>query len=198
MCSLSETPFFSGQRWRIACTSKRRLDTVTLSAETTSGEEVFSFIAAAAGTGNDDHQHTEPVVSKKELEFLKRLSKNIDSSCVHCSNETLVRALRRKGAKPVILRLARDFVCPSCQEVRSQRPHPVARLEAIPSKWQNIQIDQAEWSHLTESLKNKFSVMNDEGCHVKVAKMLFTMKDTDLHRSLVWTELCDFYLEQWV
>ena len=64
--------------------------------ETTSGEEVFAFIAAAAaGTGNDDHQkekgvqdtiepatkeqrnhpeshHTEAEVSKKELELLTR------------------------------------------------------------------------------------------------------------------------------
>ena len=61
--------------------------------ETTSGEEVFAFIAAAAGTRIDDHrmevgvketeepatkkqrsqpesQHTEPDVSKKDLDFL--------------------------------------------------------------------------------------------------------------------------------
>ena len=108
--------------------------------ETTSGEEVFAFIAAAAGTGIDDHhikfgvqeteepaakkqrsqpesQHTEADVSKKELELLKRHLQSAHSSCGHCSNETLVWALRRKGAKPVIHRLARDFVCPSCQEI---------------------------------------------------------------------------------
>ena len=91
--------------------------------ETTSGEEVFAFIAAAAGTGIDDHhmevgvqeteepatkkqrsqpesQHTEPDVSKKELELLKRHLQTAHSSCGHCSNETLVWALRRKGAKP--------------------------------------------------------------------------------------------------
>ena len=192
------------QKWRIASTSKRLLDRITLSCqgghqhhetgnsyhtfgipfpdalarrlcrvliETTSGEEVFSFIAAAAaGTGNDDHQmedgdqdikepatkkqknhpeshSTEAEVSKKELELLTRHLQNIHSSCGHCSNETLVRALRRKGAKPLIIRLARDFVCPSCQETRNQRPHPVASLEATPPKWQSIQIDQAEWSH---------------------------------------------------
>ena len=107
--------------------------------ETTSGEEVSGFTAAAAVTGNDDHhmevyvqetgetatkkqrshpesQHTEPDVSKREWERLKRHSQSIRSSCGHCSNETLVRALRRKGAKPLILRLARDVVCPSCQE----------------------------------------------------------------------------------
>ena len=85
--------------------------------ETTSGEEVFSFIAAAAaGTGNDDHQmedrvqdinepatkkqrnhpeshSTETEVSKKELELLTRHLQSTHSSCGHCSNETLVRAL---------------------------------------------------------------------------------------------------------
>ena len=74
--------------------------------ETTSGEEVFAFIAAAAGTRIDDHhmevgvqeteepatrkqrsqpesQHTEPDVSKKELELLKRHLQSIHSSCGH-------------------------------------------------------------------------------------------------------------------
>ena len=139
--------------------------------ETTSGEEVFAFIAAtAAGTGNGDHQkekgvqettepatkkqrnhpeshHTEAEVSKRELELLTRHLQSIHSSCGHCSNETLVRALRRKRAKPLVLRLARDFVCPSCQKIQNPHPHPVASLEAIPPKWQSIQIDQAEWSH---------------------------------------------------
>ena len=189
--------------------------------ETTSGEEVFAVIATAAGTKNDDDQmeavvqetgepatkkqrshsesqHTEPDVSEKELELLKRHLQSIHSSCGHCAKEKLVRALRRKGAKPLILRLARDFFCPSCQENQTKRPHPVASLEAIPPKWQNIQIDQGEWSHPTESFKHHFSVIIDERCHLKVAKMLFPMKDADLHRNAVWTELRDHYLEQWV
>ena len=137
-------------------------------------------------------------VSKKELELLTRHLQSIHSSCGHCSNETLVRALRRKGAKPLSIKLARDFVCPSCQEIQNQRPHPVASLEAIPPNWQSIQIDQAEWSHTSDNLKHKFSVIIDEGCHLKVAKMLFPMTNNDLHRNPVWTELRDFYLEQWV
>ena len=93
-----------------------------------------------------------------------------------------------KGAKPLILRRGTRFCL---------RPHPVATLEAHP-KWQNVQIDQVEWIHPTHSSKHKFSVIVDEGCHLKVAEMLFPMKDTVLHRNHVWTELYDFYLEQWV
>ena len=74
----------------------------------------------------------------------------------------------------------------------------VASLEAIPPKWQSIQIDQAEWSHRSDNLKYKFSVIIDKGCHLKVAKMLLPMTNNDLHRNPVWTELGDFYLEQWV
>ena len=143
-------------------------------------EFAFAFFAAAAGTGIDDHhmevgvqeteeptnklscqpesQHTEPDVSKEELELLKRHIQGIHSSCGHGSNDTLVRTLRCEGAKTLILRLARDCVCPSCQEIQSQRPHPVASLEAILPKWQNIQIDQADWIHPTDSLEHKFSV----------------------------------------
>ena len=180
--------------------------------ETTSGEEVFSFIAAAAAvTGNDDHQmvgrvqdinepatkkqrnhpeshRTEAEVSKKELELLTRYLQSIHSSCGHCSNDTLVRALRRKGAKPLIIKLARDFVCPSCQEIQNQRPHQVASLEAIPPKWQSIQTDQAEWSHPSDNLKFKLSVIIDEGCHLKVAKMLFS-HDKQRSTSEPWTSI---------
>ena len=60
----------------------------------------------------------------------------------------------------------------------------MASLDAIPQNWQHIQIDQAEWSHATNSLKHKFSVIIDEGCRLKVAKMLFGMKDTDPHAIL--------------
>ena len=57
-----------------------------------------------------------------------------------------------------------------------------------------IQIDQAEWISPTGSLKHKFSVIIDECCQLKVAKMLFPMKDTHLHQNPVWTELRDFFL----
>ena len=121
--------------------------------EATSGEEVFAFIAAAAaGTGNDDHQkekgvqetvepatkkqrnHTEAEVSKKELELLTRHLQSIHSSCGHCSNETLVRPLRRKGAKPLILGLARDFVCPSCKRNPKSTSSPSRKLGSHSSK----------------------------------------------------------------
>ena len=125
----------------------------------------------------------------EELELLTRHLQSIHSSRGHCSNETLVRALRRKGAKPRSLRLARDFVFPSCQQIQNQRPHPVASLEPIPPKWQSIQIDQAEWIHPSDNLEHNFSVIIDEGCHVKVAKTLFPMRDADLHRNPIWTEL---------
>ena len=145
-----------------------------------------------------NHTAQKQKCPKKELELLTPHLQSIHSSCGHCSHETLVRAPRRKGAKPLIIKLARDFVCPSCQEIQNQRPHPVASLEAIPPTWQSIQIDQAEWSHPSDNLKYKFSVIIDEGCHLKVAKMLYHKTNNDPHRNSVWTELRDFYLEQWV
>ena len=145
-----------------------------------------------------ESQQTEPDASKKELELLKRHLQSIQSSFGHHSNETLVRALRRKEVKPLILRLARDFVCPSRQENQNQRPHPVANLEDIPPKWQNIQIDLAERSHPTDSLKHQCSVITDEGCPLEAAKSLFPLKDTDLQRNPVLTERRDFNVKQWV
>ena len=78
----------------------------------------------------------EQDVSKKELELPQQL-------WTLCKRETLVLALRLKGAKPLILRLPRDFVCLSCQEIQSQRPHPVASLEATIPNWQNIKQNES-------------------------------------------------------
>ena len=122
--------------------------------------------AAAAGARGDDHlmeaapqKAEDPArskrrshwvfwwngheVSKTEVELFQRQLQSIRSGCGHCWHEALVRALRWNGAKPLILRPARDFE-PSCQEKQKQRLHPVASLEAFLPKCQNIQIDQVE------------------------------------------------------
>ena len=107
---------------------------------------------------------------------------SIHSSCGHCSKETLVRALRRKGAKPLILRLARDFVCPSCQEIQinvltqSQVWKPfLPNGKAFRLIKQNGVIPQT-----TSNTSFLLSLM-------KVAKMPFPMRDADLHRNPIWT-----------
>ena len=57
---------------------------------------------------------------------------------------------------------------------------------------------KAFWSHSSDNLKHKFSVIMDECSRLKVPKMLFPMRDADLHRNPIGTERLDFYLEQWV
>ena len=258
-CSLGVRHPFSGklvaQKWRIASTSKRLLDRISLSCqgghqhhetvncyhtlgipfpdalarrvcrvlmETTSGEEVFSFIAAAAaGTGNDDLQmedwdqdikepatkkqrnlpeshRTEAEVSKKELELLTRHLQSIHSSCGHCSNETLSE--RYVGREPNHSS-SNLHVILSVHHVKKYKINVLIQSQAwkpfLPSGKAFRLIKQSGVTPQT-TLNTSFSVIIDEGCHLKVAKMLFPMTNNDLHQNPVWTELRDFYLEQWV
>ena len=50
--------------------------------ETTSGEEVFAFIAAAAGTGTDDH-HVEVVAQETEEPATKKKEVNLNHSTLN-------------------------------------------------------------------------------------------------------------------
>ena len=134
-----------------------------------------------------ESQHTEPDVSKKVGTSETTLTEHLQQLRTRFKRDTGSGVASEKSQATHPQTCTSVCVGPSCQEIQSQRLHPVASLEAIASKWQNIQIDQAQWSHLTQSLKHRFCVLIDEGCHLKVAKILFSMKDTDLHRNLAWT-----------
>ena len=119
-----------GQRWRIASTSQRLLDRVTLSCqgehhhheawnsyhtvvcralqEKTSGEEAFAFIAAAAGAGNDDHQMEvvvretgEPATKNREVILSRsRQSQMSPRKSWHFSNDTCSACIAAADSVP--------------------------------------------------------------------------------------------------
>jgi len=92
-------------------------------------EEIFplaSELLALAGSAKE--------LSAQEKRAIHRHLQNIHSGSGHCSNEALVRALRRKGARPEVIKEAEQFRCSSCEENKKQGPRPQASLEAVPRK----------------------------------------------------------------
>ena len=127
---------------------------------------------------------TEAEVSKKRVgNYQPRHLQSITQQFVDTvQTKTLVRALRPEGSQnhsssDLHVILSVHLV----KKHENQRPHCSRKLGSHSSQvGQSIQIDQAEWSHRSDNLKYKFSVIIDKGCHLKVAKMLLPMTKTTI------------------
>ena len=150
---------------------------------------------------NLNHSTLKPDVSKNDLELLKRHLQWAYSSCWTLFKRGTGSGIASclKGAKPLILRLAQEIL--SVHHVKKVRINVLIESELwkpfLPSGRTfrlTIRVDspyrQPQNTSFLSSLM-KFVVRMWPRC-------FFLMKDTDLHRNLVWTELRDVYLEPWV
>ena len=148
--------------------------------------------------GEEEEATALVAISEKERREIHRHLQSIHSGSGHCSNEALVRALKRKGARPEVIVEARRFTCPSCQETLKQGARPQATLEMIPPKWKNLQADQFEWLHPVSKVKAKCSLMIDENCRVRIGKVLYHMVGDKKRKNVVWPELKTFFEQHWL
>ena len=99
--------------------------------------------------------------------------KKIHTASGHCNIDYLRRSLKKRGASEQVMRCARFFKCEVCQERRRPDPRHQATLQEIAPKWHTWQCDAGTWTHPETGLKYQFMVGVDEGCRLKVAKILF-------------------------
>ena len=62
----------------------------------------------------------------------------------HPSNQALVNCLKARGVSKIVLALAREHVCDSCQEVRLPKPHMTVSLSKCEVLWHTLQIDHGQ------------------------------------------------------
>ena len=86
--------------------------------------------------------------------------------------EHLVKALEARRTDPRVIALARDYVCPVCQELSRQVPRPQVSLEPLPPKWKILQGDNAFWVHPRTGERVQFAILIDEGSRFRVGKVM--------------------------
>ncbi|CAE7381300.1 GIP, partial [Symbiodinium sp. CCMP2456] len=111
---------------------------------------------------------------KKEEERLKRQLYLLHAATGHCSTQHLLEALKRRNAKPEILKLAAEFKCSICEERKKITPRHVASLEPLPPKFHTISADIGHWRHPRTGEHHQFMVILDEGSRFRIAKILST------------------------
>ncbi|CAK0895531.1 unnamed protein product, partial [Prorocentrum cordatum] len=152
-----------------------------------------------AMAANQEETKMNTDVNSKEYQQIMKWLTSIHRGSGHSSKAPMLNALRRKGASPQVLQVAKDFHCDACEEANKFKPtHPPVSLEAIPPKWKHIQADQFEWGHPQTKVKSKISLIINDNCRVRVSKLLYHMVGEDRHRNPVWADLKLFYEERWM
>ncbi|CAE7937367.1 rps4x [Symbiodinium sp. KB8] len=90
----------------------------------------------------------------------------------HCSTKYLVDALKRRNAKPEVLKLAAEFRCSICEERKKVTPRNLASLEPLPPKFHTVAADIGHWRHPKSGEHHQFMTLIDEGSRFRIAKIL--------------------------
>ena len=119
--------------------------------------------------------------------------RKIHTASGHCSVDYLVRSLKKRGASKDVLRCASEFRCDVCRERRRPDPRHQATLNSIAPKWHTLQCDAGTWTHPESGQKYQFMIGVDEGCRLRVAKLLFQHQT----RTPNTEDFITFLEEQW-
>ncbi|CAE7255758.1 RE1 [Symbiodinium sp. CCMP2456] len=108
----------------------------------------------------------------KETEKIKKQLYLLHAATGHCSTKHLVTALKRRNARPEVIKLASEFRCSICEERQKLMPRHLASLEPLPPKFHTISADVGHWTHPETQEQHQFLVVIDEGSRFRVARMV--------------------------
>ena len=90
----------------------------------------------------------------------------------HGSVRHMVDALRRRGAAPRVLEMARNFQCSVCNEKRKVGHRHLSSLEPLPPRWSTISADVGHWTHPQSHEQVQFMLIVDECSRFRAARIL--------------------------
>ena len=126
-------------------------------------------------------EHVEPEAGvegalRLSTEVIKKKLYLLHAATGHGPTRFLVQALQKRGVAKEILELAKNFVCPVCQERQRPVPRPLASLEPHPPKWATVAADLGHWEHPATRTEVQFMLAIDEGSRFRVGRVLLEGK----------------------
>ena len=109
---------------------------------------------------------------RRETDRINRQLYLLHAATGHCSTRHLVDALKRRGARPEVIKLAEEFRCSICEEKKRIQPRHVASLEPLPPKFHTISADVGHFYHEGKKEHVQFLLIIDEGSRFRVAKVV--------------------------
>lgn len=117
-------------------------------------------------------------------EHVKQQLYRLHAATGHGHVRYMIEALRKRGASERVLNLAKQFVCPICQEKgRVQHKH-VATLEPLPPKWSTVSADGGKWIHPVTGEHLEFVLIIDESSRFRTGKILCRGKHKTMNASM--------------
>ena len=105
-------------------------------------------------------------------EHIKHQLYRLHAATGHGHVRHMIDALQKRGASERVLKLAKQFVCPICQEKgRVQHKH-VSTLEPLPPKWSTISADGGKWIHPVTGEHVEFLLIIDESSRFRTGKIM--------------------------
>ena len=126
-----------------------------------------AFLGVMAAEGRESESE-----KKKEEERIKRQLYLLHSATGHCSKEHLLAALKRRNARPEVLKLAAEFRCSICEERQRVQPRHLSSLEPLPPKFHTVSADVGHWVHPETKEQHQFLVIIDEGSRFRIARFV--------------------------
>ena len=103
------------------------------------GRTTHGEILAAEDAEEDEECEAE--VQEGERRRIEGLIQHIHKNTGHGSLKNLVEALRRRGARPEVLRIAKAWSCPTCTERKAPVPRRWATLDTLSPKFEVLELD---------------------------------------------------------
>ena len=98
----------------------------------------------------------------------------------HPSARNLARMLADAQVDKWKVRLALQFKCDTCEELRpggqSSKQIPPAAMKELPEAWEHVGVDVGEWTVPNQDIKVKFILMIDMATRYRVTEPLFVYK----------------------
>ena len=104
----------------------------------------------------------------------------------------MAETFRRRGARPEVVQIIEDTVCPACVESQMPQPRSTTRLEPNPEMWHTVENDLFEWEHPKHKSTRKGIVCVDAGCRLRVARWIFQFEE-GMHRNATGDDLLRQY-----
>lgn len=127
-------------------------------------------------------------------EEIKRKLYLLHSSTGHTNIRNMIQALQRRGASARVMKLAKEFQCPVCDEKKRINTKHVASLEVIPPKLSTISADGGKWTHPFTNEDYEFAAIIDEGSRFRVARILKQGRKQTMNAA----QFIDYLREGWI
>ena len=113
------------------------------------------------------------ISDKEKQEILHQLHK-IHRNTGHGSKESLIKALKERGATPTVIEVAKEWSCDMCDKRKRRDPRRFATLETLPRNRKEFKLMEqhgATWMHPITKTNYHLFVIIDEGSRFRMARV---------------------------